>query len=122
MRKVSLLIAGQDRAASNGATFDRISPVTSQVVSRSAAATFEDADSSVNAAHAAFAAWAGLAPTERRRRLLKAADLLEQRTAEFVEIGTLETGAKPDWYGFKRYARGWNAARSRIHDYADHRR
>jgi acyl-CoA reductase-like NAD-dependent aldehyde dehydrogenase len=25
---------------------------------------------------------------------------MEARTAEFIEIGTLETGAKPEWYGF----------------------
>lgn len=80
--------------------FDRVSPVTGEVVSRSAAATLDDADAAVRAAHAAFPVWADITPNDRRRKLLRAADLMEQRTAEFIEIGTLETGAKPEWYGF----------------------
>ncbi|MBV9489697.1 MAG: aldehyde dehydrogenase [Verrucomicrobia bacterium] len=100
MHQINLLIAGQDRAAQNRATFDRNRPVTGEVVSRSAAATPEDADAAVAAAQAAFSSWAELAPNERRRRLLKAADLLEGRTAEFIDIGVQETGAKPEWHGF----------------------
>ena len=100
MHSVDLLIGGKDRCASNGATFDRISPVTGEVVSRSAAATLDDADAAVGAAAAAFPAWADLAPTERRRRLLIAADLMEQRASHFIKIGVLETGARPEWYGF----------------------
>ena len=100
MHQVNLLIAVQNRAAKNGATFDCISPVMGEVVSRSAVATLEDADAAVAAAQNAFPLWAGLAPNERRRRLLTAADLMERRAAEFIEIGTLETGAKPEWYGF----------------------
>jgi acyl-CoA reductase-like NAD-dependent aldehyde dehydrogenase len=73
MRQANLLIGGQDRAASDGATFDRVSPVTGEAVTRSAAATLIDADAAVDAAQKAFPAWAGLSPNDRRRRLLKAA-------------------------------------------------
>ena len=100
MHQVSLLIAGKDVAASDGATFDRANPVTGEIASRSAAATLADADRAVAAAQAAFPAWAALAPHERRRRLLKAADLMEQQTGDFISAGTAETGGTPGWYGF----------------------
>ncbi|WP_443798134.1 aldehyde dehydrogenase family protein, partial [Burkholderia vietnamiensis] len=52
------------------------------------------------AAARAFPAWAALAPTERRRRLLAAADRMDARAGEFIETGRAETGAMANWYGF----------------------
>jgi len=100
MHQTNLLIAGKDRPASNGATFNRVSPLTGEIVTCAAAATLEDADAAVAAAREAFPVWAGLPPTERRRRLLKASDLMEQRAPEFIDAGVLETGATRGWYGF----------------------
>ena len=100
MHQTNLLIAGLDRPASNGATFNRVSPVTGAVATCAAAATLEDADAAVAAAREAFPAWARLPPTERRRRLLKAADSMEQRAPDFIDAGVLETGATRGWYGF----------------------
>ncbi len=99
MFDVPLLIAGNAQAAADGRTFDRLSPFTGEVVSRVAAATLEDADAAVAAAQAAFPAWAALAPGERRMRLLKAAELMETRVAEFMAAAS-ETGAAANWYGF----------------------
>jgi acyl-CoA reductase-like NAD-dependent aldehyde dehydrogenase len=99
MFEVPLLIGGQSRAAADGRVFERCNPVTGAVVSRVAAATLEDADAAVAAAHAAFPAWAALAPNERRARLLKAAELLEDRAPEFLAVAG-ETGAMANWYGF----------------------
>jgi acyl-CoA reductase-like NAD-dependent aldehyde dehydrogenase len=53
----------------------------------------------VAAAQAAFPAWAALAPNERRARLLKAAEMLEDRAPEFLAVAG-ETGAMANWYGF----------------------
>ncbi|AOJ94634.1 aldehyde dehydrogenase [Burkholderia multivorans] len=100
MHEVSLLIDGVSRGASDGATFDRIDPATGQVASRAAAATLADADAAVAAAARALPGWAALAPTERRRRLLAAADAMDARAGEFIEIGRAETGAMANWYGF----------------------
>jgi acyl-CoA reductase-like NAD-dependent aldehyde dehydrogenase len=100
MHEVSLLIDGVSRGASDGGTFDRIDPATGQVASRAAAATLADADAAVAAAARAFPAWAALAPTERRRRLLAAADRMDARAGEFIETGRAETGAMENWYGF----------------------
>ncbi|HUE90590.1 aldehyde dehydrogenase [Pseudomonas sp.] len=99
MFEVPLLIGGQSRAAADGRVFERRNPVTAAVVSRVAAATLEDADAAVAAAQAAFPAWAALAPNERRARLLKAAEMLEDRAPEFLAVAG-ETGAMANWYGF----------------------
>jgi acyl-CoA reductase-like NAD-dependent aldehyde dehydrogenase len=95
-----MLIGGADRAASNGATFERMNPVTGTVASRAPAATLADADGAVDAAAAAFPAWSAMKLTERRARLLKAADIMDARTAEFIATGVPETGAMANWYGF----------------------
>jgi vanillin dehydrogenase len=100
MKEFGLLVGGRHRAASDGRSFDRMNPVTGERASRAAAATLEDADAAVAAARAAFPTWSALAPTERRARLLRAADLLESRMAEFIDIGAAETGAVAGWYGF----------------------
>jgi acyl-CoA reductase-like NAD-dependent aldehyde dehydrogenase len=95
-----MLIGGKDRLASNGATFERLNPATGKLASRAPAATLADADAAVKAAAAAFPAWSALPPTERRMRLLKAADLMDARTSAFIETGVAETGAMANWYGF----------------------
>ena len=100
MQSVNLLIGGRQVPASNGSTFDRVDPYTGAIATRAAAATGEDADAAVAAAQAAFPAWSALAATERRKRLLHAADILESLTPQFIEAGVAETGATPAWYGF----------------------
>lgn len=99
MFEVPLLIGGQHRPASDGRTFERRSPVTGAVVSVVAAASLADADAAVAAAQAAFPAWAALAPNERRRRLMNAAQALDERRETFLAMAA-ETGAKANWYGF----------------------
>ncbi|WP_439885844.1 aldehyde dehydrogenase [Pseudomonas syringae] len=99
MLDVPLLIGGQSCPARDGRTFDRRNPVTGEVVSRVAAATLEDADAAVAAAHAAFPAWSTMVPGERRARLMQAAEQLQARSAEFTAAAG-ETGAMANWYGF----------------------
>lgn len=100
MFEVQLLIGGVQRAATNEATYDRRNPVDGVIASRSAAATLDDADAAAAAAQAAFPAWAEVPPGERRRLLLKAADVLEAKTPEFIARGVAEAGGAPGWYGF----------------------
>ena len=100
MQSVSLLIGGQTTAARNAATFDRLDPFTGEVASRAAAATLEDADAAVAAAQAAFPVWSALPATERRKRLLRGADILDSLTPDFISVGVAETGGTPGWYGF----------------------
>ena len=92
MHEVTLLIVGESRGASDGKTFERINPASGKPASRAAAATLADADAAVAAAARAFPAWSALAPTERRKRLLAAADLMDARTAQFIETGNADAG------------------------------
>ena len=100
MQNVQLLIHGQSVNSSSGQTFERISPIDGSVASTAAAATIEDVDRSIESAHQAFAIWSALSPTERRLRLLKAADLMDQKTEQFIHTGMRETGSTATWYGF----------------------
>jgi len=100
MHHVELLIGGARRGASNGATFDRLNPVTGEIATRAPAATVEDALAAVEAAARAFPAWAATTPAERRAKLYKAAELMDARAADFIRIGVAETGATAGWYGF----------------------
>jgi benzaldehyde dehydrogenase (NAD) len=100
MFEVPLLIGEREAPASGGATFTRANPVTGAPASRAAAATAEDARAAVDAAAAAFPAWSAIGPTERRGRLLHAADLLAARMEEFAGLMREEIGATQGWAAF----------------------
>lgn len=103
MTEVQLLIADRDAAASNAATFERANPISGSVATRAAAATVDDARAAAAAAAGAFPAWSALGPNERRKKLLRAADLLEARTPEFITVMMDEIGATAGWAGFNCY-------------------
>ncbi|RDI62666.1 acyl-CoA reductase-like NAD-dependent aldehyde dehydrogenase [Microvirga subterranea] len=100
MLDINLLIDHRDVAATGGATFERRDPITGEVASRASAATPADARSAADAAAAAFPAWSKLGPNARRAVLLKAADLLEGRAGEFVNLMAAEIGATAGWAQF----------------------
>ena len=100
MFEALLMIHDKAAKASDGATFDRLDPITGLVATRAAAATTADAEAACNAAAAAFAGWSATSPSERRALLNKAADLLVERTPDFVKAMTVETGSSPMWAGF----------------------
>lgn len=100
MQNVQLLIHGQSVAASSGQTFERISPIDGSVASISAAATLSDVDRAIESAHEAFKTWSALSPTDRRLKLLKAADLMDQKTEQFIQTAIHEIGSTATWYGF----------------------
>ncbi|MBU2328734.1 MAG: aldehyde dehydrogenase family protein, partial [Alphaproteobacteria bacterium] len=97
---VSLLINGVETSAAGGRTFTRINPFTQEVATTASAASLEDAAAAVDAAAAAFPAWSRTGPGERRKILLKAADIMEAKTAEFSELVIAETGATGHWGAF----------------------
>jgi acyl-CoA reductase-like NAD-dependent aldehyde dehydrogenase len=100
MMNVNLLINGDEAAASDGATFERINPMTGAPATRAAAATVADAERAADAAAAAFPAWAALGPGARRAVLMKAADLMQSRATAFTELMIEEVGATAPWAGF----------------------
>jgi acyl-CoA reductase-like NAD-dependent aldehyde dehydrogenase len=100
MFNTDFLIGGASGAAHNGAVFERRNPANGEVATRAAAASLEDVDRAVQAAQAAFPEWSAMLPGARRALLLKAADAMEARRAEFVERGVAEAGGAPMWYQF----------------------
>lgn len=97
---VSLLIDGADVTALDNKTFDRLDPFTGSIASTSPAGKVADVNAACDAAAAAFPAWSETGPNERRKLLLKAADLLEAKSAEFIKLTMEETGATAPWSGF----------------------
>jgi acyl-CoA reductase-like NAD-dependent aldehyde dehydrogenase len=98
--RVDFLVDGAAVGAASGATFERRDPMTGNVASTSAAADLADVEKVVAAASAAFETWSETGPGERRRLLLKAADLLESRTPDFIKLMIEEIGATAPWAGF----------------------
>lgn len=103
MNTAQLLIDGQLRDAKQGKTFKRINPVTGEVATVAAAAQAQDVQAALESAERAFKKWSALNPTERRKRLLKAADLMEARAADFIAVARQETGSTNSWYGFNAH-------------------
>jgi acyl-CoA reductase-like NAD-dependent aldehyde dehydrogenase len=97
---IGFIIDGERVEAEAGGTFERRDPVTGTVASRSAAAGLADVERACRAASAAFEEWSGSVPGARRMLLLKAADLLESRAAEFTRLMLEEIGATAPWAGF----------------------
>ena len=95
-----LMVGSEDRPGAQGRTFERRNPLTGDIATRAAAATVDDAVRAADAAAAAFPAWSATGPNFRRTLLSKAADLLQQRAADFTSAMMEETGATAAWAGF----------------------
>ena len=100
MSDLSMLINGLKVTAERNATFERRNPLDGTVATRAPAASPADAVLAVEAAAEAFKTWSESGPGARRALLLKAADALEAKTAQFVEAVPAETGATGMWAGF----------------------
>ncbi|WP_421106192.1 aldehyde dehydrogenase family protein [Streptomyces sp. NEAU-S77] len=95
-----LLIGGKDTPAASGRTADDLNPYTGEVYATVAAGGPEDVARAVAAADAAFPEWAAVAPFDRRKIFLTAADLLESRAAQAAEIMRHEAGGTAPWAHF----------------------
>jgi acyl-CoA reductase-like NAD-dependent aldehyde dehydrogenase len=100
MEEALLIIGGRDVAARNSAKFARKNPMSGEDATWASAATVEDAKAAADAAAAAFPKWSAMGPSERRAKLNKAADLLEQRAQQFATLVMAETGATAGWGHF----------------------
>ncbi|WP_342130257.1 aldehyde dehydrogenase [Hydrogenophaga sp. OTU3427] len=93
------LINGERVAARSGAVFDCLSPVDGRLLTQVARCAEADIDAAVAAARAAFEdrRWAGLAPAQRKRVMIKFADQLLAHADELALTETLDMG-KPIQY------------------------
>ncbi len=90
------VIGGQILDAASGKTFDTVNPATGEVLAQIADCGAEDVDLAVAAARRAVDSgpWGAMSPTERRRLLIRYANLIEAHATELATIETLE-GGKP---------------------------
>lgn len=100
MNTLDLLIGGHSRSAHESATFEHTNPLSGETVTCIAAASVGDAQAAAEAAAHAFPVWSATGPGEKRAKLLKAAEIMEARQADFIERMVNETGATPGWAGF----------------------
>ncbi len=92
-----LLINGELRDASAGATFPTFDPAHGGELATVAQAGTDDVDAAVAAARDAFdGAWAKTAPAKRARMLNRLAQLLDERTDELAELESRNNG-KAKW-------------------------
>ncbi len=88
------LIGGQRLSAESGATFDAINPATRQVLARVSACGAAEVDLAVAAARRAFehGPWARMAPVERKKVLLRLAELMLAHREELALLDSLNMG------------------------------
>jgi aldehyde dehydrogenase (NAD+) len=112
---VHLRIGAERRPSGSGGVHEHINPVTGQPDADIPLAGGAEVDEAVRAAHAAFAQWRATRPAERRRLLLRLADLMDGNGAEFARRGTLDNGTPltvsggfvPQSSEWTRYYAGW---------------
>ena len=81
-----LIIGGEHRAASDGATFAVIDPATGDALTTVASGTVEDAIACVDAASSAAAEWASTPPRKRSEILQRTYQLMIDRADELARI------------------------------------
>jgi acyl-CoA reductase-like NAD-dependent aldehyde dehydrogenase len=99
MREYQQYIGGEWTGA--GRLFDDLNPYTGKVMAQIPAGTRADAARAVDAAAAAFPAWAALPPAQKQTLFLKAADIVEKRAGEVKTLLAEETGCAAGFAGFQ---------------------
>ncbi|MCO4251236.1 aldehyde dehydrogenase family protein [Pseudarthrobacter raffinosi] len=105
-RHYSQLIGGEWVQALDGATLEITNPYDDSVFATVPASTRADTEQAVRAASAAQKEWAEMLPATKQQLFLRAADILESRTAEIVRALAEETGCGA---GFAHFQISWSA-------------
>lgn len=100
---------------SGGPTFAVRNPLNDELVAEVAAGGAAEARAAVAAAAAAFPSWAAMAPGVRQQLFLKAADIVDRRLEDLVELMAVEGGSSRAFAAFQirlsaamlRQAAGW---------------
>ena len=92
--RTQAFIDGAFRDAASGATFETENPATGEVITEVAAGDAVDIDLAVQAARRSFedGRWSRMAPADRKKILLRFADLIEANADELATLDTLEAG------------------------------
>jgi aldehyde dehydrogenase (NAD+) len=95
-----MYIDGEWTGAADGELYDDLDPYTGAVFARVPAGKRADAARAVDAAVAAFPGWSRALPGERQALFLRAADILEKKKDQIIEILAEETGCT---FGFAMF-------------------
>jgi alpha-ketoglutaric semialdehyde dehydrogenase len=95
VKTIPNVIAGEERPAAGGETFEKRAPATGEVVSQVARSRAADVDAAIAAAVEAQPAWAARTVEERGRILRRIAQLLERDREAVAAIVSEETGKSP---------------------------
>jgi gamma-glutamyl-gamma-aminobutyraldehyde dehydrogenase len=92
--RTGVFIDGGFRPAASGATFDSINPATGEVLAAVAAADAVDVDAAVVAARASFESgvWSKTSPAQRKRVLIRLAELIIEHRAELALLDSMDMG------------------------------
>ena len=90
----SAFIHGEYCAAVSGATFECISPVDGRLLTQIASCDLADAELAVSDARATFESgvWSRMAPAQRKRVMIRFADLMDEHAEELALLETLDMG------------------------------
>jgi alpha-ketoglutaric semialdehyde dehydrogenase len=95
LEAVGNAIAGEQRPAEGGKTFEKLAPATGEVLSRVARSDRRDVDAAVAAAKAAQPAWAARTVVDRGVVLRRIAQALEREAERVAAVVAAETGKSP---------------------------
>jgi betaine-aldehyde dehydrogenase len=87
-----MYIGGDWVGASTGALTPVYDPSRGEVLDQVPHGTKEDVDRAVDEARSAFPSWSRLPPGDRANMLLRVADMLAQRSSEFANLESLNSG------------------------------
>jgi gamma-glutamyl-gamma-aminobutyraldehyde dehydrogenase len=104
--RTQAFINGQFVDALSGKTFARVSPRDGRVFAHIAECDKEDVDLAVKAARTAFedGRWANMKPSERKRIIVKLAQLMRDNLEELALLETLDTGRAHQRFSQGRYS------------------
>ncbi|MFT3866528.1 MAG: aldehyde dehydrogenase family protein [Solirubrobacterales bacterium] len=87
-----LIIDGASLDSASGGVYEHVNPATGSAQATIPMAGVEEVDRAVASARAALPAWRDWNPVERRRVLMRFADLVRAEVDELATIASLETG------------------------------
>ncbi len=90
--KSELVIGGEHRSSSDGATFEVRNPATNQLLANVPRATFDDTRAAIDFAEDAFEKWSETPAPARAEFLYKVGEMIRKNENELAEILTLEEG------------------------------
>src|SRR5262249_32774730 len=86
------IINGAQESAASGKTYPTHTPATGELLAKLPACGARDVDMAVACARSAWAAWAKRHPSERKRTLLRLADLIEKHALDLSILESLDSG------------------------------